>query len=351
MKKRILFFIATLNDGGAQRVVSIISSKIVEKGFDVEILKYYDSDNIYPLNKEVKINSVVGKTKTKNVFVNMCYVHKYFKNNADCVVSFLAPFNIFALLANIGNHIPIIVADRNDPRKVPNSIIARLIRNAIYKIADGIVVQNKENAIYFKNKKCYIIENPFDDNNYIGKALTTNKVNKIVSVGRLCEQKNHLMLIDAFSIIKKEFTNYKLEIFGDFESYKFVLDNEVNRLKLNGSIDFKGSRKNVLDEISSAKIFVLSSNYEGMPNALIEAMCLGLPCISTKIPGTIDLIDNNINGILVDINDVDALANSIKTLLNDDDMAIKLAKNACMISSKFDTDVIVDKWIQLIENV
>ena len=351
MKKKILFFIGTLNDGGAQRVVSIISSKIVEKGFDVEILKYYECKNVYPLSDKVKITCVLNKTNSKNILSNTKWIHNYFKNNADVIISFLAPFNIIALLANIGTNIPIIVADRNDPNKVPGNLLIRKVRNMLYKYSDKIVVQNSNNSKYFNSDKCVVIENPFDDKNNIGKALVTKKAKKIVTVGRVCEQKNQLMIIKAFSKIKNKYQDYIVEIYGDDESYMKVLEKQIIDLGLSEHIKFMGSQTNILNKISNAELFVLCSNYEGMPNALIEAMCLGLPCISTKVSGAVDLIKNDFNGMLIDIDDVYTLADKMDELLSDDKKRLFISENATKIANDLDSDVITNKWIDLIENV
>ena len=203
---KILFFICTLDEGGGQRVVSMLSSKMAERGFDVEVLKYYNSENIYPISDKVKINSVECNNG-RNILSNIIWMRNYFSKNADVVVSFLAPFNIIALLANMFNSTPIIVADRNDPRFVPSNKIVRKLRDFLYRFANGVVVQTTDNKNYFSNtiqNKITVIKNPFSMTDKIGKALNVKKDNEIVSVGRLEKQKNQEMLINAFYELRKE---------------------------------------------------------------------------------------------------------------------------------------------------
>ncbi|MBQ0036866.1 MAG: glycosyltransferase [Firmicutes bacterium] len=348
--KRVLFFICTLDDGGAQRVVSILSSNMAERGFDVEILKYYKSENIYPLSNKVKVTTVEENTKTRNIIKNIKWMKHYFKSNADVIVSFLAKYNMMALLANKGNNIPIIVADRNDPRYVPNGKALRLLRNLLYKTADNVIVQSTDNYNYFSNiiNRCEVIMNPFSNKDMVGVALNANKEKTIVSVGRLEKQKNQELLIRAFK--KINIPDYKLIIYGE-GSYRERLERLINELELEGHVLLPGSRKNILELIKTSKLFVMSSNYEGMANALAEAMCIGLPVISTKISAASDLIEDDKNGILVCIGNEEQLVNAMLKIINNNDYGKMLAENATKIYEKLSADVITDKWIEIIESI
>lgn len=349
--KKILFFICTLDDGGAQRVVSMLSSKMAERGFDVEVLKYYKSENIYPISDNVKITTVEEETNTTSKFKNMLWMRKYFKKNTDVVISFLATYNMLALCANIGNNIPIIVADRNDPRFIPKNKLVRKLRNLLYILADEVVVQTTYNKKYFSKaiqEKCEVIMNPFSMKDKIGIALDSKKENYIVSVGRLEKQKNQLMLINAYN--NGVDRDYKLIIYGE-GPYRKVLEDRINELKLNNYIILPGSVDNILDKIKTANLFVISSDYEGMPNSLAEAMCIGLPVISTNVSGSSDLIENNKNGVLIKCNDENALISSIKKIIEDKKFSEEISNNACDISKKIDIDNIANKWIEIVNRL
>ena len=349
---KILFFIGALSEGGAERVISILANNLV-RDFDVEILKYYNSDNFYNIEKKVKITSVEENTNSKNKILNIKWVREYFKNNADLIISFLAVFNMYALVANICNDIPVIVADRNDPRYIPKNKILRFIRNRLYRKANAVVLQTKSNKEYFDSliqKKSYVIYNPINMNSFVGKALNTSKEKIIVSVGRLEVQKNQIMLIEAFNEIRKKYDDYKLIIYGE-GPYRKQLEDKINELNLSSYVLLPGNKKNIFDEISKAELFVLSSNYEGMPNALIEAMCLGLPCISTRVSGATDLIQDGVNGLLVDVGDTNDLTSKITRLIDDKEYAYKLANKAIEIIDILDVNVICDKWLEMINNV
>lgn len=351
--KKILFFICTLDDGGAQRVVSMLSSKMVERGFDVEVLKYYKSENIYPINEKVKITTVEEETSTTNKLTVMLWMRKYFRNNADVIISFLATFNMLAICANKGNDIPLIVADRNDPRYVPSNKIIRTLRDDLYKHAESVVVQTTDNKNYFSQEiqdKCAVIMNPFVMNDKIGSAINTDKDDLIVSVGRLEKQKNQEMLINAFNELRDKYPTYRLVIYGE-GPYRDTLQELINKNNLQDRVLLPGSTKEILDKIKSAKLFVLPSDYEGMSNALAEAMCIGLPVISTNVSGTSDLIVNNENGIVINVGKKDELVIAIDKMLSDDDFGEKCANNAIKVCKKLDIDVICDEWLEFIRKV
>lgn len=347
---KITFFVGEFNGGGAERVISILVNKLVERDFNIEILKYHNTENAYKTDERIVIDSVEENTNSrKSIIKNIIWMHKHFKKT-DIVISFLAPFNIIAILANLGNKTPIIVSDRNDPNRVPNNKLIRTFRDLLYKKANKVVVQTNDNKKYFDylKDKCVVIPNPIDMNNYAGIGLKTSKENKIVSVGRLEKQKNQLLLIDAFNEIKDRYKEYKLYIYGE-GSYRTELENRIKQLNLQNRVLLPGNSNKVFDDIKDSKLFVLSSNYEGMPNALAEAMCLGIPCISTNVSGVNELIQDGQNGYIINVNDEEALINRMETLLNSVKLSESISKKAIELNDKLNVDTICDMWCELIK--
>ena len=115
----------------------------------VEILIYHDVDPFYALHPGVKLVRVEKETGSKNILKNLLWMRRYFKRNSKIVISFLAPFNMLALAAGMFLKTPIIVADRNDPRKVPGNKLVRKCRDFLYRFADGVAVQTENNRMYF----------------------------------------------------------------------------------------------------------------------------------------------------------------------------------------------------------
>lgn len=350
---KIIFFTGEFTEGGAERVISILTNEFVRRGFDIEILKYLNTENFYSVNEIVKITSVIENTKTNNKLTNLKWMHNYFKNNADLVISFLASWNIMALLANAGNKVPIIVADRNDPYKIPSNPLIRKARDILYYKADYVVLQTLRNQRYFSKSiqnKSVVIPNPIDLGDKVGKALKTPKENVIVNVGRLKPQKNQKMLINSFKEVLNKYPDYKLVIYGEGD-YRKELEKHIDNLDLKDKVILAGNQKDVLDKIMSAKLFVMSSDYEGMPNALIEAMCLGLPCISTKVSGTEELIEDGVNGLLVDTRNEDELTKAILKMLNEKKLQNVFGENSKKISKKLKVSCIVGEWTNIINKI
>lgn len=349
--KKHLFFIGTLTNGGAERVVSILSGKMAEQGMNVEILTYYDMPVFYQVHPDVKITCVEKETGTKSKGKNFLWVRKYFKEHADVLISFLAPFNIFALVCNLGTGTPIIVADRNDPTKIPSNTLVRKVRDFLYRFADGIVVQTKKNQSYFSKqvqKKSVVIYNPINLREKSGSALQTAKYKKIVSVGRLMQQKNQKMLLGAFKNVLEKYPDYQLVIYGE-GPMREELEAYAKELGVEKSILLPGNVADVHDRIKGAEIFVLSSDYEGMPNALIEAMCLGLPVISTKVSGATDLIKDHENGLLTELDNQKELEAAMMELIENPILEEKLAKNATQLNDSLELSKIMNQWIHFIK--
>ena len=345
--KKITFFADSLGNGGAQRVISILTQQYAMAGIPVEIVLYYDSVPFFDIHPDVRITYVQRETQSKNLLKNIAWLRHYFIRNADLVVSFLAQFNMIALAAAFGTKIPVIVADRNDPRHMPKQAPVRLARNQMYHLANAVVVQTQHNKKYFSQKlqeKCRIIYNPVDLQDQKGMALRTEKKRRIVSAARLMKQKNQLMLIESFAQIKQDFPDYTLTIYGE-GPFRDTLEARIAELNLTDCVFLPGKVQNVFDCIADADLFVLSSDFEGMPNALIEAMCLGLPVISTKVSGATDLIEHGHNGLLTEVGDTNQLTECMRQMLADPQLRLRCAGNALEINERLQVDGIIRQWL------
>lgn len=348
MSKRIVIFDGTLKQGGAERVISILSRYMHDDGYKVEILLYHDAELFYDIHPEVKIISVEHESGTKNVIKNLLWMRKFFKQNADIVLSFLAPFNILALVAHMGLKSTIVVADRNDPRFIPGNKVVRLVRDVLYNFADGVVLQTSRNKAYFNKAiqaKSTVIFNPIDLGEKAGLALRTTKKKKIVSVGRLMPQKNQRMLFDAFAAICDQYPDYELYVYGEGPEQD-NLNQYAKELGIGERVHLPGSVKNVFEQIVDAELFVLSSDFEGMPNALIEAMCVGLPCITTRVSGAEDLVQEGINGCIVDVGSTEQLIEKMKEFLSDPQKRQMCSEKATELNDQLATNGIMNEWIE-----
>ena len=224
----------------------------------------------------------------------------------------------------------------------------------LYKRADGFVFQTDEARDYFCKKiqdKSIVIANPVDDR-FLKTKYVGYKSTEFINVGRLNEQKNQILLIESFKDIIKKYPNYKLLIYGE-GSLKNELSMYIKDNKLNNNVKLCGNVDDIENILKDKKGFILSSKYEGMPNALMEAMAVGLPCISTSCPcgGPKELIDGNKNGLLVENNNKEELTSSICRLIEDNNICRQLSKNARDKMQEYNCDKIVNKWFDFMKEV
>lgn len=352
---KILVSCGTLMSGGAERVLSVLSKSFADNFDEVVYLTWIDAYDFYPLDNRIKRICVERECHSKSIIKKAIWFRKHVKDsNYSCVLSFLEPFNVLICLALTGVSIPIIVADRNDPRWVWNNFFQRKLRLIAYRKARRIICQTENNQSYYKGgylKKSIVIYNPiFLPEEYKGKALLTPKEHRFVSVARLDEQKNLKMMISAFAEFYAKNKEYSLTIYGEGSCRK-DLEAFIRSNNLGGCVFLPGARQNVWDLILDAECFILSSWYEGMPNALFEAMCLGLPCVSTRVSGAKDLIESGKNGLLVDLNDTQSMTEALNKIAEDKKTRNTLGENAVKVFDVLQLKTISSKWVSLFDNV
>lgn len=354
---KITFVLNNLGAGGAERVVCNLSDKLVERGYNISIITARESNQFYEINPKIDIESCYNKGGNKIIrFLNLIIdLRKKIKeSNSDIIVSFISVVNIYSILANAFRKTPIIISERNNPYMYPSELYFRVLRKLLYNFSDGFVFQTSDAKEYFNKRiqtKSIIIQNPVVLN-VAEKNDCIRRENIIVSVGRLDKQKNHKMLIDAFSKICMEFENYSLIIYGEGNERE-KLEEYIEGKNLNNRIKLPGTSNQIHNQIKNASLFVLSSNFEGMPNALMEAMALGIPCISTDCPigGPKELITHEENGLLVPVGNSEILSESIARLLSDKGLSERLSKNAMEIFETNSLDNITKLWESYISKV
>lgn len=352
--EKLLVSCGTLSSGGAERVLSVLSCSFADAFQEVTYITWIDMPDFYQLDPRVKRICIEKECGSKSIFKKALWFRRYVKmEKISLVLSFLEPFNIMICAILFGIKVPIIVSDRNDPRVVWNSFCKKNIRKTAYSKASGIVCQTEHNKCYYKGsllRKAKVIMNPvFMPDDYVGKALRANKENRIVAVVRLDIQKNLQMLIKAFDLFHSQHPEYSLTIYGEGPN-RAELEKLVESLGLGDSVCMPGRSNHVWDDILVAKCFALSSNNEGLPNALIEAMCLGLPCVSTKVSGAVDLIKSGDNGFLVDKNDFIGMASCFESIIADDNTSNTMGEKATLVYGNLRTNVISRQWVAYLKS-
>lgn len=356
---KIMFCTSSMGKGGAERVISILSNDLV-KNNEVSILINTDKNIAYELDKKINIIPIDKKYYKNNLIRNIYRIFQIKKvlkeERPDIIVSFLPMPSFRVLIANRKIKIPVIISDRNDPKQEYKSKLNMILMNWLYPKADGFVFQTNEQREYFGEKirkKSTIIFNPIKNSFLETKNINLkDRENNIINVGRLVPQKNQKMIINAFSKVSKKYPNYKLKIFGD-GLLREELQSQINNLQLSDKVILCGVTDNIKQELENSKIFVLSSDYEGMPNALIEAMATGCAVISTNCPcgGPMELIKNEENGILIPVRNEERLIKSINFLIENENNAEIIGENAKNIKKILNSKAILNQWKKYIKEV
>lgn len=354
---KILFIIQGLSSGGAERVMSLLCNSLSEKGYEILLGLTERTDVIsYKLDNRIRLLDLRCKSKSAvGFFLNSSKtIHKsIIKQKPDVVVSFITRANICSILGSIGTGVPVIVSERNNPQIDPPSKITRTIRRFVYPLAKGYVFQTTFAMNCFGRsirKKSIVIYNPVDDKKIT--IVQTERQNRVIAVGRLEAQKNFPLLINAFADVMKVRNDYKLDIYGE-GSLHDELQCQIDQLGLKKAITLKGHTSNTFTELATSKIFVLSSDYEGMPNALMEAMCMGCACITTDAPayGARELMRDGISGYLIPVGDKKALTEKLLSLMDNESLLRSMSHEASKVRELVNQDIIVSKWLEYINNI
>lgn len=360
-QKKILFIIDRLEGGGPLRVACKLMNRLCR---DHQIVLVYFTGKAVPyfLDPAVSViqikNHNYEKAEQNSVFRNDWFWH--LKNYVDVVrkrnlvkklkrqyqidttISFLKVGNMVSILS--GGRDRKIVSERTDPSKM--SVLYFLCSRVSCSFADRIVFQTKYvQAMYnesIKEKSC-IIRNPIE----VSCKAAPVRARKIVAVGRLVKPKNHKLLIKAFSAFHKTHQEYHLYIYGEGELREELLQVAENN-RVQDFVHFEGFREDVHAAIADAEQFVLSSDYEGLSNALMEAMMMGHACISTACAGSNEIIESGKNGLLVPVGDAKALSEAMSRLSDNPNLRKRLGHAAALTAKEWQVDKVVRLWEKLL---
>lgn len=361
--KKILFYIDHRNRGGAQRVMvelanyfSALSDYKVVFATQIE-----SSEKAFLLEERVKEIVLKDDSNCNFITKQMNRVKKLDRlckeEKPDVIISFLIITNIISLLVGNKLDIPVLISVRNDPTHDHSRLLHCLMR-ITYPKAAGWVFQTQMAKDYFEkwvNGESAVIVNPLSKDVLqeiqCGKITGENN-NSIIAVGRLDCQKRHDLLIKAYYNACGTSSDTKLVIYGE-GPLRQNLESMIESLGLQDKVFLPGVETNIVEKIRSAKMFVMSSDYEGMPNALLEAMAIGLPVVSTDCPcgGPRELIVNEHSGLLTKVGDEIMLSEKISYLLNNEDISKNLAENATYVRGKCDIQEIGKQWKVIIDRM
>lgn len=355
---KFLFVIPTLSMGGAERVVAVLSSALVRCGEEVCVLKYYEKENEYPVGDGVKVMNLSGEGekayKQISVMKRIRLLRQTIKQiKPDYVLPFLFPVAQAVFFATAGINTNVFQSIRISPAVAPSSKVQRFFRDRLVYRSRCAFVQNEQQRQYFKpsaRNKIHVLYNPVSDDLFEVVPEFSNDVYTVCTAGRLENQKNFKLLIEAFAQAFVSNDKVVLQIYGEGNRKEELQDYIADKGMAN-RIMLMGRTNNIKEVYRKSDLFVLSSDYEGMPNALLEAMACGLPCVSTDCPtGPSDLIDNEVNGLLVPIRDSQKLSQAILFMYEHPKEAREMGVEAReSIRRKCQADNIARKLIEICE--
>lgn len=318
--KKFMFVTTTMFGGGAERVISLLSSAVAEQGNEVCILKYYQVNDEYLTSNKIKVINMSNGYLTD--YRKISYLEKVKRirriireEKPDVVIPFLSQVAICTEIAAVGLSANTVQSIRIDPASGPTNKLQRFLRDLLVYRSKCTFVQNQAQKAYFPKKyhhKIHVLFNPISEN--LLSATWNPPKNQFVvcGIGRLEQQKNFKLLMDAFKLAFSNTPEAVLRIYGE-GAQREELYNYAQKCGIDDRIQMMGRCNDIQSVYENSSLFVLSSNFEGMPNTLLEAMAVGVPCISTDCPtGPRDLIDHGENGLLVPVADVDALAEAMR---------------------------------------
>lgn len=355
--KKILFVIPTLSNGGAEKVISKISGCLTLKGYSVTILKNYHCSNEYNINENVEILSLYNdeeQYRKTGMLNRLKKLRKQIKViNPDQVICFLNHVCIYVFIALIFSKYrkKIIFTERNNPKYANKHEIK--LKNFLQNFLKKNIVQNKGQYSLLnhkKKKRSFIIPNPIDDL-YLNYKKTFNKEPiHIISIGRFVNQKDYPLAINAFNNVLKRYPNLIYHIYGKGED-KDKIEELIKSLNLEGKVILEGFTTDINKIYENADIYLMTSKFEGMPNALAESMATGIPCISTDCEfGPSDLIDNESMGILVKEHSVESVEKALIFMIeNYDSYVARSTYVKEVMKERYSLEKITNEWIKVIE--
>ena len=339
---RILFLTSSMHAGGAERVASTLANAWASRGDEVILMPTFSGGGhcfyeLAPRIQLVYLTSVASKLtpffggRIARLFALRSFIRS---TQPDVIVSFLSNVNIAAVIACVGMRIPVAVCERSDPFVMPVSRLLRCARAITYPLATTLVVQTEAVArkylsAFFPLARVRVVPNPAPQHIVnIHSNFNLNKQKRLLCVGRLAIEKQFDQLIDVFARLTTRHVNWTLRIAGE-GPLRSALQQQVVNLNLQSRVEFLGAVSDIGKELAHADAFALTSAYEGFPNALLEAMAVGVPCVTFDCPsGPREMSENGRVALLVPANDGQALESALDQLMSSDDARRDLGARA-----------------------
>ena len=367
---RITVVSGQLSEGGAERVAIDLCAYLRDTGRTVTLLTLSGKTDTYlPPEGVQRIRLMEGELPSSplprawRLARAVIGVRRRITSQVpDVVVAFVDKVNILVLVSLFGSGIPVVISERVHPAYNPIGWVWKLARKLVYPLARAVTVQTEQGAEWFRQRSRVthpiVIANAVRNlsdldissgcNNAHHEALPPRPF--VLAIGRFTDQKGFDLLLEAFHRSDLVKAGWQMVILGDGPERE-ALEKQARTLGIRDAVRMPGFT-DVGPFLRQADLFVLSSRYEGFPNALMEAMQVGLPCISFDCPsGPCDLIRNEQNGWLIPAQDVAALAEALRRMSANPDLRKRLGSEATRVNDQFSPARIYGKWLALLDDV
>jgi glycosyltransferase involved in cell wall biosynthesis len=341
----------------------------LDRGHDVWLVSTYlgASRAVYPLDPRISVvllSKAISDRGTRPWPVMLRKIRALRRLlvtiEPDVVISFLTNVNVLTIFAHASSGVPLIISERTDPLhdgELPR--LLRVARTLCYRFADALVVQSSAAAERYRARlrgvsRMTVIRNPLPAELAASpqRARQEEGGGCVVAMGRLTPEKGYAKLIEAFASAFDNDSAWQLRIWGE-GPLRDDLQSRVERLQLADRVQLCGLTDQPWTALAAGQIFALSSEYEGFPNAMLEAMAIGLPCVAFDCPsGPRELADGGRAAMLIPCGDVAALAAALRELARDRELRSALgARAATFVRSQFAQPSVMAEWDALIEEV
>lgn len=340
--------------GGTERVLSIIANELSKQKnkFNIHILSITNENNTSYFNLENEIkNDRILKSKDvnfkKQYFQVVKGIRHYIKeNNIDILIDVEVIASLFSIPATRFTKTKLISWEHFNFYEDNGSHLRIYARKLAARFSNCIITltehdkQNYLNNLDIKGKVEYIY-NPIEE---VDDMECNIKSKQIISVGRLTYQKGFDMLCDVAKVVLKDNKGWKWLILGDGED-KDKLRSKIKEYGLENKLILKGNVSNVEEYYKNSSLYVMTSRFEGLPMTLLEAKTYKLPIVSFNcLTGPSEIVKNNVNGYLINPENVEAMSNKLNILMNDENKLKEFSSNAQIDIEKFKLKPIIERW-------
>ncbi len=362
--RKIAFHLNCLEQGGAERVVTNLANQFAANGYEVLIATEWYGENEFQTDERVKRVHVglregdENKHRLVQFYLRVKYLRDFLKKEKpDILIPFARRALYRGLMAAYFIRIPVLISIRTDPVGHYEELSDKIQIPILFPRADGCVFQPEGAKEFFaprRQNNSRIILNPINPK-YIGVPEPASRKKTVVQSGRLVDFKNQPMLLQAFIEVHKKHPDYDLKIYGgdSQDGTKEILERIIEENDAGEYIHLMGASDSLERDMADAALFAFSSDWEGLPNALMEAMALGLPIVATDCPcgGPRTIMTHEVDGLLIPIKDQKALEDGMLRLIEDRELAGRLGNKARQIAEKANGDAVYRQWKDYIEEL